>query len=120
MKTKNATTTNGGAKGDNLQHTLEHGVERATSAAHHTIDSLSDAAQPTIDHLRSGAHKAVDSAGNVATHAAGTLGGKGDQLHDNATKIVERAGGYVREHPVASLGMAVAAGYLLSRLLSSR
>ena len=74
MKTKDATATNGGAKGDNLQHTLEHGVERATSAAHHTIDSLSDAAQPAIDHLRSGAHKAVDSAGGVATHAAGALG----------------------------------------------
>jgi ElaB/YqjD/DUF883 family membrane-anchored ribosome-binding protein len=120
MKTKDAAATNGGANADNLQHTLEHGVERATVAAHHTIDSLSDAAQPAIDHLRSGAHKAVDSAGVAATHAAGALGGKGDQLHDSGTRIVERAGGYVREHPVASLGMAVAAGYLLSRLLSSR
>jgi len=27
---------------------------------------------------------------------------------------------YVRENPVASLGMAVAAGYVLSRLFSSR
>jgi ElaB/YqjD/DUF883 family membrane-anchored ribosome-binding protein len=120
MKTKDTTATNGGASADNLQHTLEHGVERATLAAHHTIDSLSDAAQPTIDHLRAGAHKAVDSAGGVATHAAGALGGKGDQLQDSGKRIVERAGGYVREHPVASLGMAVAAGYLLSRLLSSR
>ena len=98
MKTKDATATNGGANADNLQQTLEHGVARATVAAHQTIDSMSDA----------------------ATHAAGTLGGKGDQLHDSGTRIVTRAGGYVREHPVASLGMAVAAGYLLSRLLSSR
>lgn len=120
MKTRDTKATNGGAKDDNLQHTLEHGVERATEAAHHTIDSVSDAAQPTIEHLRSGAHKAVDSAGVAATHAAGAVGGKGDQLHDSGKRIAERAGGYVREHPVASLGMAVAAGYLLSRLLSSR
>jgi ElaB/YqjD/DUF883 family membrane-anchored ribosome-binding protein len=98
MKTKDATTTNGGANVDNLQQTLEHGVERATVAAHHTIDSMSDA----------------------ATHAAGAVGGKGDQLQDSGRRVVERAGGYVREHPVASLGIAVAAGYLLSRLLSAR
>lgn len=116
MTSKYGTATNGG----DLEHKLEHGVERVTGAAHHTIDSLSDAAQPAIENLRSGAHKAVDSAGDAATHAAGALGVKGDQLQEKGKEIVERAGGYVREHPVASLGMAVAAGYLLSRLLSSR
>lgn len=120
MKTKDAKATNGGANADNLQHTLEHGVERATAAAHHGIDSVSDAAQPAIEHLRASAHQAVDSAGGAATHAAGALGGKGDQLQDSGKRVVERAGGYVREHPVASLGLAVATGYLLSRLLSSR
>lgn len=116
MKRKDKTPTNGG----NFQHTLEHGVERATVAAHDTIDSMSDAAQPAIDHMRSGAHKAVDSAGVAATHAAGAVGGTGDQLQDTGKRIAERTGGYVREHPVASLGIAVAAGYLLSRLLTSR
>ena len=115
MKTKDPTATNGG----NMQDTLEHGVERATVAAHHTIDSVSDAAEPAIEHLRSGAHKAVDSAGVAATHAAGAVGGTGDHLQDTGKRIVARTGGYVREHPVASLGMAVAAGYLVSRLLSS-
>ena len=110
------TATNGG----DLEHKLEHGVERATGAAHHSIDSMSDAAQPAIENLRSGAHTAVDSAGNAATHAAGALGVKGDQLQEKGKEIVERAGVYVREHPMASLGMAVAAGYILSRLLTSR
>lgn len=116
MTNKYGTATNGG----DLEHTLEHGVERATGAAHHTIDSMSDAAKPAIENLRSGAHKAVDSAGDVATHAAGALGVKGDQLQEKGKLIVERTGVYVREHPMASLGMAVAAGYILSRLLSSR
>lgn len=116
MKSKYTRAANGG----DLQHTLEQGVERATGAAHQTIDSVSDAAQPAIENLRSGAHKAVDSAGDAATHAAGAVGVKGDQLQEKGKIIAERAGGYVREHPVASLGMAVAAGYLLSRLLTSR
>ena len=116
MTSKYTTATNGG----DLEHTLEHGVERATVAAHHGIDSVSDAAQPAIENLRASAHKAVDSAGDAATHAAGTLGAKGDQLQEKGKMIAERTGSYVREHPVASLGMAVAAGYLLSRLLSPR
>ena len=116
MSSKYGTATNGG----NLEHTLEDGVERATGAAHEAIDSVSDAAQPAIENLRSGAHRAVDSAGGAATHAAGALGVKGDQLQEKGKRIAERTGGYVREHPVASLGMAVAAGYLLSRLMTNR
>ncbi len=116
MKNKETVSANGG----NFQHTLEHGVDKATVAAHDTIDSVSDAARPALDHLVSSAHGAVDRAGVAATHAAGTVGVKGDQLNASGKRVAERAGGYVREHPMASLGMAVAAGYLLSRLLSSR
>lgn len=99
------------AKGGNFQHTLEQGVDKATVAAHDTIDTVSDAARPAFDHLVSSAHGAVDSAGVAATHAAESVGNKGDQLNASGKRIVERAGGYVREHPVASLGIAVAAGY---------
>jgi ElaB/YqjD/DUF883 family membrane-anchored ribosome-binding protein len=116
MKAKAAVAANGG----NLQHALEHGVDAATTAAHHTIDSVSDAAGPALSHIVSSAHGAVDRAGVAATHGAGTLGLKGDQLSDGGKQIAERAGSYLREHPLASLGMAVAAGYLLSRLLSPR
>ncbi len=116
MKKKGTVAANGG----NIQHTLEHGVDTATVAAHGTIDTVSDAARPALDHLVSSAHGAVDRAGIAATHAAGSVGAKGDQLNASRKRMVDHAGGYVREHPVASLGMAVAAGYFLSRLLSSR
>ncbi|MGK2926954.1 MAG: DUF883 family protein [Lysobacterales bacterium] len=114
MTNQYGTATNGG----DLEHKLEHGVERATGKAHKTIDSMSDAAKPAIENLRTGAHKAVDTAGDAATNAAGALGVKGEQLQEKGKEMVERAGSYVREHPVASLGMAVAAGYLISRLTS--
>lgn len=108
------------ANGGNIQHTLERGADKATAAAHDAIDLAADATRPAIDSAVSSAHGAVDRAGVAATHAAGAVGVKGDQLNDSGRRMVERAGGYVREHPVASLGMAVAAGYMLSRLFSSR
>ena len=108
------------ANGGNIQDTLERGVDAATVAAHRTIDSASDKARPALDQIVSGAHVAVDRASVAATHAAGTLGVKGDQLNVSGQKLMDHAEGYVRQHPVASLGMAVAAGYILSRLLSPR
>jgi ElaB/YqjD/DUF883 family membrane-anchored ribosome-binding protein len=114
MKTK--TPVNGG----NIQHTLERGADKATVAAHDAIDSAADATRPAIDHMVANAHETVDRAGVAATHAAGALGVKGDQLNASSQRIIERASVYVRENPVTSISMAVAAGYVLSRLLSSR
>jgi len=106
--------------GGNIQHTLERGADKATVAAHHAIDSAADATRPALDHLVANAHATVDHAGVAATHAAEALGVKGDQLNEGSRRVIERASVYVRENPVTSLGIAVAAGYVLSRLLSSR
>jgi ElaB/YqjD/DUF883 family membrane-anchored ribosome-binding protein len=103
-----------------LQHTLERGVDKATAVAHESIDSASEAARPALDHMASSAHTAVDRAGIAASHAAGTVGGKGDRMNATGQKLIEQAGGFVRENPVASLSIAVAAGYFLSRIFSTR
>ena len=95
-----AVTANGG----NIQHTLERGVDKATVAAHDAIDSVSSSTRPALGRLVSNAHGAVDRAGVPATHAAGAVGVKGDQLNESGKRVAERAGGYVREHPMASLG----------------
>ena len=103
-----------------LKHTLERGVEKASAAAHESIDSVSEAARPALDHMTSSAHSAVDRAGIAVGHAAGTVGNKGDRLNATSQKLIEQAGGFVRENPVASLGIAVATGYFLSRIFSTR
>jgi len=103
-----------------LQHTLERGVDKATNVAHESIDSVSEAARPALDHMTSSAHSAVDRAGIAAGHAAEVVGDKGDRINATGQKLIEQAGGFVRENPVASLGIAVAAGYLLSRIFSTR
>ena len=73
-----------------------------------------------IDRVKSGAHEAVDKAADAATQAAGTIGQKGEQLRNVEQQFVEDCRGYIHKNTVASLGIAVGAGFLLSRLLSGR
>lgn len=108
------------ADGSKIQHTLERGADKATVATHNAINSAADATRPALDHLVANAHEAVDHAGAVATNAATALGVKGDQLNASGQRAADRASGYIQEHPLASLGVAVATGYILSRLFSSR
>jgi ElaB/YqjD/DUF883 family membrane-anchored ribosome-binding protein len=98
--------------------TLARTVDQANSGAHEGIDKVSDAVRPAVDRVASSAHRAVDKMASAAGRAAETLGVKGEQLKNAQVRAMEQCRGYVRDHPVASLGIAVAAGYLLSRLVS--
>jgi ElaB/YqjD/DUF883 family membrane-anchored ribosome-binding protein len=57
---------------------------------------------------------------HAATHAAGAIGQKGEQLRNAEQQFIEDCRAYIHENPVASLGIAVGAGFLLSRLISGR
>ena len=74
----------------------------------------------TVDRLRSGAHSAVDKVANATTQAAEVLGQKGEQLKNVEQQFLENCRGYIHKNLAASLGIAVGAGFLLSRLISSR
>jgi ElaB/YqjD/DUF883 family membrane-anchored ribosome-binding protein len=67
-----------------------------------------------IDKLSQGAHSAVDRASSVAASMADRVGQKGEELMEMKDNWVEGAADYVREHPIAALGIAAAAGYLFS------
>ena len=95
-------------------------VDQATGSAHRVIDKASDAARPAVDNIAAGAHQAVDKLAGAATQAAGTLEAKGEQLWDAQARFSETCRDYVREKPITSLGIAVAAGFLLSWVLSRR
>lgn len=100
--------------------TLRRGIQQAESNAHHTIDKAAEAARPTVDRIASGVHHAVDEAAQAAKHAADTVSAKGEQLKNAEQHLVTYSREYMQKHPIASLGIAVAAGFLLSRILSSR
>ena len=100
--------------------TLARSVDQASMGAHDAIDKVSDAARPVVDRIASGAHRAVDKIAGAAGQAAETLSVKGRQLKNAQVRGMEQCRGYVRGNPVTALGIAVAAGFLLSRLLRSR
>jgi ElaB/YqjD/DUF883 family membrane-anchored ribosome-binding protein len=100
-----------------LGTTLGRGVDRASVGAHDTLNQISHAAGPAMDRMATSAHGVIDTVADAATSAVETLGIKGDQLNDAQQKLTEAARTYMREKPVASLGIAVAAGWILSRLL---
>jgi len=63
---------------------------------------------------------AVERATNAATSLTDSLGERADQLMEMKDDWIEGARDYVHEHPIAALGMAAAAGYLLSMIMRSR
>jgi ElaB/YqjD/DUF883 family membrane-anchored ribosome-binding protein len=79
----------------------------------HNVDGV-------INQLRSGAHETVDNVANATIQAADVLDLKSTQLKNTEQEYVENCRSYVHENPLTALGIAVGAGFLLSRLLSGR
>jgi ElaB/YqjD/DUF883 family membrane-anchored ribosome-binding protein len=91
----------------------EHGkheqVERVAAGAHKTLDKVADAT-----------HSAADKIADATHHAADAISEKGAQLQDLQEEWLENVRKYINENPVKSVGIAIAGGFLLSRLLSGR
>lgn len=66
----------------------------------------------------------LDEASDYAQEAVGkakeTLCEAGEQLRDAEQKLAKVCRSFISYHPIASMSIAVAAGYCLSRLLSDR
>jgi ElaB/YqjD/DUF883 family membrane-anchored ribosome-binding protein len=75
---------------------------------------------PVVDRVAASAHEAVDKAAHAATAAARVIDKKGSQLKDLQSEYLDSCRAQVRDHPLAALGVAVAAGFLISFLLSRR
>lgn len=97
---------------------------RAGSAAHSGIDAsaagahnLAAKARPVIDRVASSAHQAVDKAVNVALPTAEWLSTKGENLKVTQERFIADARTYVTANPLKAVGMALAAGLLIGRLM---
>lgn len=62
------------------------------------------------------AHGAVDQVAAAAAPAAQWLEEQSETLGASGEKILDSTCKYVAAHPLQSLGLALAAGYLISRL----
>lgn len=65
--------------------------------------------QKQIERISEGAQEAIER-----------FGDKAEEWLEMKDTWVDGARSYVREHPVAALGIAAAAGYILSMLMRSR
>lgn len=77
-------------------------------------------AEQNIERVSSTAHETVDRVAQTAAAYAERFGEKAEELLELKDNWVEGAREYVREHPIAALGIAVAAGYVLSMIMRSR
>jgi ElaB/YqjD/DUF883 family membrane-anchored ribosome-binding protein len=72
----------------------------------------------TTDKVANFAHETVDAVADASNHARAAFDEKSDQIMNAEQQLLKNCQTYIRENPVTSLGLAVAGGFLLSRLLS--
>jgi ElaB/YqjD/DUF883 family membrane-anchored ribosome-binding protein len=70
------------------------------------------------DKVSHSAHEAYDKIADATSQAAETLGEKGEQLKKTEQQLMKNCRGYISDNPMTSVSIAVAAGFLLSRLFS--
>lgn len=80
-------------------------------------DSSEGSTSNTINRIASSAHQAVDRIAKGADSTLQSLRGGSEQWREAGDQSLERVQAYVREKPLTALGMAMAAGFVLSRLL---
>jgi ElaB/YqjD/DUF883 family membrane-anchored ribosome-binding protein len=81
--------------GEGMREQAQSGINRASDTAHQAVNRVAEAAQQTADRLTA----------------------RGQEWATSGNEWMESTRVYVREHPMAAVGMAIAAGYLLSRIL---
>jgi len=84
-------------------------MNRVVQGAHQAVDRIAERAAPVVERLKTSMTGASDSMHSSV-----------EQWSAMQEEWVETARTTVREHPIASLAAAVAAGMVLSKLLSSR
>ena len=93
-----------------MQNTgMQGSTPASTDGAVSKLSQLSDTAQQTIERLT-----------DVASQAASRIGEKSQDLWAAQAPNVEKARVYMREHPLVAIGIAVAVGVVLARLISRR
>ena len=81
-----------------------------------SIDEAAEAAKPAIARVARVVHQTVDKVADVAEPTAAWLKTKGENLASARRNAVADARVFVSTNPWQSLGVAIAAGFLIGRL----
>jgi ElaB/YqjD/DUF883 family membrane-anchored ribosome-binding protein len=107
-------------KSDLANGSTARAVGEASGSAHRAIDQAVDAALPAVENIAAGAHSTVDRLASAASHTADRIDLAGGQLRDTGLRLTQAVRTQYREQPLATIGIAVAAGFALSFLLRRR
>ena len=107
-----------------MSNNTEGTLNKASSSAHAAVNSIAGAAdeaarkaKPAIDRVAAMAHQAVDKAAGAAAPTADWLTEQGESLNATQKKLVADTCSYVSANPLKAVGIAVVAGFLLSRII---
>ena len=95
-----------------------NGMQGSTSGA--SAETIADRASAGLSRISDTAQETMGRVGEYASQTAGRLSERGHDLMEMQGRAFEQARGYVREHPVAAIGIAIAVGLIISRLTSRR
>lgn len=108
----NTTNTASGRTGENTER-FKEGTSDAVNRTRATADHAAD-------HVEHGMHRGADKIASAAQRAKESGRKAMDTAMEHADDWTGKACDYVREKPTQSLVMAVAAGWLLSKVLRHR
>jgi ElaB/YqjD/DUF883 family membrane-anchored ribosome-binding protein len=99
---------------------FKEGTSNAVGGAKEKFDSAADRVESGLHHAADatarGAHRAADKAGEWRDRGAEVA----SRARDRADDALDNVRDFVREKPVQSVAIALAAGWLLGRLLTPR
>ncbi len=92
-------------------------LNKTSSSAHSAVDEAARKAKPAIDRVAAMAHQAVDKASSAGGSTAEWLGEQTDSLKATQKKLVEDTCQYVSANPLKAIGIALVAGFVISRIV---
>ena len=103
-----------------MQNTNMYGSTPATSGPGQAGEDVATRTGERLSQLSDTAQQTMDRVTQAASDAASRITARGEELWAMRGQATDTARTYMREHPVATIGIAVAIGLVLSRLISRR
>ncbi len=91
-------------------------MSKPTTGDHATTDRLSERAHESVDQIAKTAGKAEERIRNGAEDAEARIREAGQKARERSGDTLQSISVFVRDNPLTSLGLAFAAGTLLSAL----
>lgn len=103
-----------------MQKTGMQGSTPGIATAGRNTEYLADQARAGLSRISETAQHAMDTLSHAASQAADRLSSHSEELWALQGRAADTTRSYIREHPLATIGIAIAIGVLLSRLTSRR